>query len=270
VARTRNKGRTRHLKPTELGIDRGNYTATAIASVNARIAEIDKGAIWLKLVNFEWPLRCTINAQKKLSAIFGTDDTDYWYGQLLYLGWDQGTDSKTGIVFPYFIYLPLIPDPSGIPWDFEPEPLAWEEVRHWREKLDLGLILTKEKKMPELSTLGIDTGKHLKASDLQGREVQAVIQTATVEKLGDEPKLVLGFVGKAKGLVLNKGNTNVLVEAFGSNTDRWIGQTVVLFSVMTEYQGKPVQGLRLKAAPAAPAPVNYPVEGPDFDDEIPF
>ena len=42
----RPKGRTRFLKPAELGVDKGNYTATAIIWVNDRIAEIDKGAIW--------------------------------------------------------------------------------------------------------------------------------------------------------------------------------------------------------------------------------
>ena len=130
--------------------------------------------------------------------------------------------------------------------------------------------------MPELATLGIDTGKHLKAADLQGREVDAVIQTAGVEKLGDDTKLVLGFVGKAKGMALNKGNLGILTENFGSNTDRWLGQTVTLYAVMTEYQGKPVQGLRLKVPVAAPqpvpqaAPVNFPAEGPTFDDDIPF
>ena len=231
------KGRTRFLKPAELGVDKGNYTATAIIWVNDRIAEIDKGAIWLRLVNFKYPLRCTINAQKKLAAIFGTDDFDYWHGQLLYLGWDEGTDSKTGIAFPYFTYLPLVPDPAGIPWDFEPAPLEMAELEHWREKLELGLIPTRKKEMPELATLGIDTGKHLKAADLQGREVDAVVQTATVEKLGDDTKLVLGFVGKSKGMALNKGNLAVMTESFGSNTDRWIGQTVTLYAVNTEYQG---------------------------------
>ena len=51
---------------------------------------------------------------------------------------------------------------------------------------------------------------------------------------------------------------------------------MTLYAVQTEYAGKPVMGLRLKAAAAAPVPVaqpvpaNLPEAGPGFDDDIPF
>jgi len=267
----------RYLRPSELQIDQGNYTPTAIARVNYRVAEVDRGAIHLELVNFNPAHRVTVKGKKRLAAIFGTDDYDQWLGQLLNIGWDVFT-ADDGIQYPYFQYLPLREPLGAVPWDVDPIPLAMAEVQHHREKLELGLYDKPKESptMPELATLGIDTGKHLKASDLQGREVDAVIQTAGVEKLGDDTKLVLGFVGKKKGMALNKGNLGILTENFGSNTDRWLGQTVTLYAVMTEYAGKPVQGLRLKVPAAAPQPAqnvtppNMPDPGPGFDDDIPF
>jgi hypothetical protein len=130
--------------------------------------------------------------------------------------------------------------------------------------------------------------KHLKATDLNGKEVTVTIHRVEREKIGDEGKPVLYFNGKDKGVVLNKGNTSVLVDAFGRNSKGWIGQQVILFSIWTEYQNKPVQGLRIRALmppPTGPAPVQRrpdPItSGPivsglappmkaDMDDDIPF
>lgn len=129
--------------------------------------------------------------------------------------------------------------------------------------------------------------KHLKAADLQGREVRVTIARVEREKLGDDMKPVVYFNGKEKGVVLNKGNTTTLVDAYGKYSNDWFGQDVILLSVWTDYQGKPVQGIRMRVPSArdnkkadpissGPAPqrmsegVSGSLPSNDLDDSIPF
>jgi hypothetical protein len=98
--------------------------------------------------------------------------------------------------------------------------------------------------------------KHLKATDLNGKEVRVTIANVEREKLGEDLRPVVYFKGKEKGVALNKGNTTTLVDAFGRNSNDWFGQDIILLSVWTDYQGKPVQGIRIRiptARDAAPA-----------------
>jgi hypothetical protein len=86
---------------------------------------------------------------------------------------------------------------------------------------------------------------------------------------------VLYFVGKSKGVVLNKTNARKVTELAGTDeTDDWAGVQVVLFAAMVEFQGDTVESIRIKApavkkaaAPRRPEP--DPVA--DIDEEsIPF
>jgi hypothetical protein len=110
--------------------------------------------------------------------------------------------------------------------------------------------------------------KYLKASDLQGKTVEAEIELVTEEEVGElrEKKPVVYFRGKQRGIVLNLTNASVLQSSFGDETDRWIGKPVVVFVEPTLFQGRRVDGLRLRAAaPAAPSP------SPEIlNDDIPF
>lgn len=124
--------------------------------------------------------------------------------------------------------------------------------------------------------------KFLKAADLKGKEPKVVISHVEREKIGDDMKLVVHFQGKDKGVVLNKGNSNTIADAYGDDTDDWAGREVVMLSVWTDYQGKPVQGLRFRIPTArdnAPARREDPISsGPApsrasvtvLDDDIPF
>jgi len=119
--------------------------------------------------------------------------------------------------------------------------------------------------------------KWLKASDLGGREVRVIMANVEREKIGDDTKPVLYFKGKEKGVVLNKTNANVLSDFYGDDTDDWFDQPIILFSVMTEFQGKSTPGLRVriptakdnkpKADPISSGPVHTVSLA---DDEIPF
>ena len=130
--------------------------------------------------------------------------------------------------------------------------------------------------------------KYLKAGDLNGSEVSVRITGATIEKLGDEQKLLLTFAGAKKGLICNKTNADRIAHLYGLDTDGWIGCEIVLYSEMTNFGGKVTEGVRVKAplkkaAQATPHPVSRPVPPPakprhsdeampvaQFDDEVPF
>ena len=122
--------------------------------------------------------------------------------------------------------------------------------------------------------------QYLKAGDLQGRTVKVIIDRYTVEDVGDDRKPVIYFVGKEKGLVLNKTNASEIAFTYGDDMDDWGGKEIELFSMMVSFQGKNMPGLRVRAvrssAPAvrqpapAPAPAHAPPEPVDLDDEIPF
>lgn len=129
--------------------------------------------------------------------------------------------------------------------------------------------------------------KWLSAADLGGRNVQVVIDRVEMESVakGEPPKPVLYFKGKNKGLVLNKTNAKTIAHEYGDDTDDWRDCEIVLFEVMTEFQGNPVEAIRvrrptIKDRPQAGSGVGSPrqaVHTPEPpphtdlpDDPIPF
>ena len=89
--------------------------------------------------------------------------------------------------------------------------------------------------------------KWIKAADLQDRNVMVVMANVEKEEIGKEMKLVLYFKGKERGLVLNKTNSNTIVDAYGDDTEDWFGKEIVLFPIMTDFQGKSVEAVRVRA-----------------------
>ena len=127
---------------------------------------------------------------------------------------------------------------------------------------------------------------YLKASDLQGREVRVTMGRVEHEEIGQDKKLALYFKGKDKPMILNKTNAYTISDAYGDDTADWFDQPLILFSIRTEYQGKPVDGLRCRVPTPkdnrAAAPKVDPISsGPapqravggvsdNLDDSIPF
>lgn len=128
--------------------------------------------------------------------------------------------------------------------------------------------------------------KFLKASDLKGTEPVCVIDKVLFEPVGQskEMKAVVYFVGKAKGLVLNKTNATRIVQLSGSGiTEEWPGTRIKLYGSVTTFEGDEVECIRIrqntgalpKAPPALPPPPPPPADmdtfsGPVDADEIPF
>lgn len=88
--------------------------------------------------------------------------------------------------------------------------------------------------------------KYLKAHDLRGKTVKATINHVLVEKIGSDTKPVLYFKGKEKGMVLNKTNAFTVSQAFGMDTDDWGGGEIEIFAAFVDFQGKQVEGLRIR------------------------
>lgn len=128
---------------------------------------------------------------------------------------------------------------------------------------------------------------YLKASDLKGQQPIVTIDRVEFEPVGRtrEMKPILYFVGKEKGIVLNKTNANNVASLSGTpQTEEWTGVRIRLYATHVEFQGESVEAIRIKAAPpqsagaartvAAPPPP--PERLPDVepgsitDDDIPF
>ena len=120
--------------------------------------------------------------------------------------------------------------------------------------------------------------QYLKASDLQGQQPIVTIDRVEFEAVGrqKEMKPVVYFIGKEKGVVLNKTNAKTISNLVGSfETDEWHGFRVRLYSANVEFQGETVESIRVKAAPpngngastvVAPAPEKVTIDA----DSIPF
>ena len=138
--------------------------------------------------------------------------------------------------------------------------------------------------------------KYLKSSDLQDQNVTVKISHVELDDVGgDEKKPVVYFVGKQKGVVLNKTNSKIISTAYGDDTENWRNQSIILFPAMVEFKGDMVEAIRCRVPKQAPpsglpqeaprghavhtplppaAPIhnkfNPPESNSDMDDDIPF
>jgi hypothetical protein len=89
----------------------------------------------------------------------------------------------------------------------------------------------------------------LRAADLNGKAVTVTMVSVSLREINGEPKPVLFFEGKDKGIVLNKTNANKIAEMFGDDTEEWIGGQIVLYEAMVSFQGATVPAIRVRIAP---------------------
>lgn len=134
--------------------------------------------------------------------------------------------------------------------------------------------------MPKVSEMIVS--KFLRKEDFDEDRICTIKGVKLEDMPGDsgDQKWVLYFREEAKGMALNMTTIRVLEQAFGGDTDQWIGNRVKVFvDPNVSFGGKIVGGLRLRtsknvaAKAAAPPPPPEPVAagGDDgFDDDIPF
>jgi hypothetical protein len=110
--------------------------------------------------------------------------------------------------------------------------------------------------------------KYLKAGDLpEGQFIGVTIDrvemvNVAAEGTPPEEKPVLFFVGKEKGLVLNRTNSSAIEEVYGDETDDWHGQPVKIFATTTSFQGKNVACIRIQVPKRAAAASRTPAAAP--------
>lgn len=127
------------------------------------------------------------------------------------------------------------------------------------------------------------SNKYLAASDLGGYEggKEFTLTIASVEKQDFDkgPKFIIMFQNAKKGLVANKTNTVRIAKLYGDETDGWIGKEITLYVDMADFQGRPVEAIRVRppvrreTAHMAKPPVRQQVPQdfpPDLDESVPF
>jgi hypothetical protein len=95
--------------------------------------------------------------------------------------------------------------------------------------------------------------KYLKSGDLQGAAVKVKISNVTSEDIGGDRKLIMHFENRTKGMVLNKTNARTIADVYGDDTDNWIGGLIEVFAMKVDFQGRMVDGLRVRVPRQAPA-----------------
>lgn len=116
---------------------------------------------------------------------------------------------------------------------------------------------------------------YLKGDEIRGKRLLVIIKSGQLEEMQDGgQKPVLYFERASKGLVLNKTNGDTLAEAYGDDSDAWIGKPVILyFDPKVSYAGKRTGGIRMEIPQEQDGRGRKrqpPVEEPPEEDEAPL
>jgi hypothetical protein len=128
--------------------------------------------------------------------------------------------------------------------------------------------------------------RFVRHQDLGGKEVTVIIKSVKQEDMGQgDLKPIVYFRNASKGLVLNKTNGDAIADAYGFDTDDWVGKPIELFTDWTRFKGQRTQCIRVRvpsgeddpnwdeAEPQGEAPPLMDEEPPSTtfaDDDAPF
>jgi hypothetical protein len=94
--------------------------------------------------------------------------------------------------------------------------------------------------------------KYLRAPDLQGTSPTVTVAGVDFKPVGRsrEVRPIVRFVGKTKGLLLNKTNALALAAIAGTpQTEQWVGIKVRLVTTTATFAGESYPVIRVQAAP---------------------
>ena len=97
--------------------------------------------------------------------------------------------------------------------------------------------------------------KYLKASDLNGQDLQVVIQGTDIVKFDDGDKIAVTLMGQSKAFVCNKTNATAIAVAYSDDTNAWNGCNVILFPMMVDTPSGPKQAIRVRIPPSVNQPI---------------
>jgi hypothetical protein len=95
--------------------------------------------------------------------------------------------------------------------------------------------------------------------------ISGVIQSVEMQEIdgdnGKEKKVVAYIKGVEKGWIVNRTNGNIIADAYGDDTDAWVGKTIELFNnPSVTYAGKRVGGISVRIPTTAPQ--SNPIQAP--------
>lgn len=117
--------------------------------------------------------------------------------------------------------------------------------------------------------------KFLRKEDFDEDQICSIKDVHLEDMQGDkdEQRWVLYFRERDKGMVLNVTTIRVLEQAFGNESDDWIGKKVKVYvDPNVSFQGKVVGGLRLMPPKKGKVEPKATATNDEFDDDkdIPF
>jgi hypothetical protein len=101
--------------------------------------------------------------------------------------------------------------------------------------------------MSELTVDEMFPSNFLKAADLPRAGKTLTIDAVEQEKLGEDKKWVLYFIGETKGLVLNVTNAKMIASTYGKRVTEWSGHKVHLRREKVPFKGDIVDAIRVSA-----------------------
>jgi hypothetical protein len=119
-------------------------------------------------------------------------------------------------------------------------------------------------------------GDSLKAADLNGKEHTVIIESVEEREFDGKPKYVVRFQGAKKALICNATNAKRIAFGHGDDTDGWIGKKIQLYVDLVDFQGKPVEAIRVRPIKKPAETTSYPKtrtvtagkEYTSFDDSV--
>ena len=118
------------------------------------------------------------------------------------------------------------------PLNQEPQIAPAQEGTHWRTGF---------------------SSQFVHAEDLRGQAHDVVIESVKLETLQiprkkeKEKKWVVKFVGRPKGMVLNKTNAQAIAKRTGENVvEKWVGKTITLYPTTDRLGADVVPCIRIK------------------------
>lgn len=109
--------------------------------------------------------------------------------------------------------------------------------------------------------------------DLGGKDVTVVIDRCEGRTLNNgkqkNKKPVLFFVGKEKGLALNKTMAKVVAAMYGNDVAAWAGKRVTLYPTTTTFGSETIDCIRIRpSVPNGKKPAGDFVEGAEPSKEL--
>ena len=113
------------------------------------------------------------------------------------------------------------------------------------------------------------TGQYFKAANFDGPQVMT-IRKVYKERIGQDKteKPVLYVEDNEQGLVLNQTNANAIADLYGWETRDWIGKPIEVYPTQTDFGGKQVDCLRVRA-PEVDDTAAIPDGFSDLEDKVP-